>query len=182
MVAGHFMMASESLFLFALLLLIFGNGAFKPNIVTQVGGLYAPGDARRDRAYSIFYVGINIGAFFSPLVSGTLGETLGWHYGFASAGVGMAIGLATYVVGLPRLPPDPKRRTDRRGPANPTRSCAALCSAYCCCSCRRLCSGRPMSSRAIRSLFGRSASPIAAPTSWFGRARFPSPGSKPSIR
>ncbi len=109
MVAGHFLMASEHLFLLALLLLILGNGAFKPNIVTQVGGLYPAGDLRRDRAYSIFYVGINIGAFFSPLVSGTLGETVGWHYGFASAGVGMAIGLATYLVGLPRLPADPVR-------------------------------------------------------------------------
>jgi POT family proton-dependent oligopeptide transporter len=109
MVAGHFMMASEPLFLFALLLLILGNGAFKPNIVTQVGGLYPAGDLRRDRAYSIFYVGINVGAFFSPLVCGTLGETLGWHYGFAAAGVGMAIGLATYLTGLPRLPPDTPR-------------------------------------------------------------------------
>ena len=68
MALGHFMMAFESLFLLALLMLILGNGAFKPNISTQVGGLYAPGDSRRDRAYSIFYVGINIGAFFSPLV------------------------------------------------------------------------------------------------------------------
>ncbi|MGC1859926.1 MAG: oligopeptide:H+ symporter, partial [Methylocystis sp.] len=103
MVAGHFLMASESLFLFALLLLIVGNGAFKPNIVTQLGGLYPHGDSRRDRAYSIFYVGINIGAFFSPLVAGTLGETIGWHYGFASAGVGMAVGLAIYAFGLPNL-------------------------------------------------------------------------------
>jgi proton-dependent oligopeptide transporter, POT family len=106
MVAGHFLMASERYFLFALLLLILGNGAFKPNIVTQVGGLYGPGDARRDRAYSIFYVGINIGAFFSPLVCGTLGETLGWHYGFASAGIGMLIGLVIYLFGLSRLPVD----------------------------------------------------------------------------
>ncbi len=110
MVAGHFLMASEPMFLLALLLLIFGNGAFKPNIVTQVGGLYAADDARRDRAYSVFYVGINIGAFFSPLVSGTLGEVLGWHYGFASAGVGMTIGLFTYMLGLPNLPPDRPRQ------------------------------------------------------------------------
>ncbi len=115
MVAGHFIMASERFFLLALLLLILGNGAFKPNIVTQVGGLYPPGDARRDRAYSLFYVGINIGAFFSPLVSGTLGETVGWHYGFASAGVGMGIGLATYIFGLPKLPPDLPSR-DRAPP------------------------------------------------------------------
>jgi len=104
MVAGHFMMAFEHLFLLALGLLIVGNGAFKPNISTQVGDLYAPDDPRRDRAYSVFYVGINVGAFFSPLVCGSLGENVGWHYGFASAGIGMAIGLATYVAGLPRLP------------------------------------------------------------------------------
>lgn len=116
MVAGHFLMASEPLFLFALLLLILGNGAFKPNIATQVGGLYAPQDPRRDRAFSIFYVGINIGAFFSPLVSGTLGETIGWHYGFASAGVGMGVGLVIYLFGLSRLPPDPARSAPAGAP------------------------------------------------------------------
>lgn len=79
MAIGHFMMAAEQLFLFALLLLIIGSGCFKPNISTQVGGLYAPGDHRRDRAYSIFYVGINIGAFLAPLICGTLGEQAGWH-------------------------------------------------------------------------------------------------------
>ena len=106
MAIGHFMMAIEPLFLLALLFLILGNGAFKPNISTQVGGLYAPGDRRRDRAYSIFYVGINIGAFLAPLVCGTLGEEAGWHYGFAAAGVGMLIGLAIYLYALPFLPPD----------------------------------------------------------------------------
>ena len=106
MAVGHFMMAFEPLFLLALLVLILGNGAFKPNISTQVGALYAPGDPRRDRAYSIFYVGINIGAFLAPLVCGTLGEKLGWHYGFAAAGVGMTIGLAIYLYAVPLLPPD----------------------------------------------------------------------------
>jgi POT family proton-dependent oligopeptide transporter len=72
----------------------------------QVGDLYAPDDPRRDRAYSIFYVGINIGAFFSPLVCGTLGQEVGWHYGFAAAGVGMLIGLAVYLYASPMLPPD----------------------------------------------------------------------------
>ena len=107
MAIGHFMMAVEQLFLFALLALILGSGAFKPNISTQVGGLYAPGDHRRDRAYSIFYVGINVGAFLAPLVCGTLGEEAGWHYGFAAAGVGMLIGLAIYLYALPHLPPTP---------------------------------------------------------------------------
>src|SRR5580693_3282670 len=106
MAIGHFMMAIEQLFLFALLFLILGNGCFKPNISTQVGRLYAPGDHRRDRAYSIFYVGINVGAFLAPLVCGSLGEKAGWHYGFAAAGVGMCLGLAIYLHALPLLPPD----------------------------------------------------------------------------
>ncbi len=106
MAIGHFMMAIEQLFVFALLALILGNGCFKPNISTQVGGLYAPGDHRRDRAYSIFYVGINLGAFLAPLVCGTLGERAGWHYGFAAAGVGMCIGLCIYLYALPMLPKD----------------------------------------------------------------------------
>jgi proton-dependent oligopeptide transporter, POT family len=106
MAIGHFMMAVEQFFLFALLALILGSGCFKPNISTQVGGLYAPGDHRRDRAYSIFYVGINLGAFLAPLVCGTLGEKAGWHYGFAAAGVGMCIGLAIYLYALPLLPAD----------------------------------------------------------------------------
>ena len=84
MAAGHFMMAFEHLFLLALLVLILGNGCFKPNISTQVGALYPEGDRRRDRAFSIFYVGINLGAFFSPLVCGTLGEEVGWHWGSGS--------------------------------------------------------------------------------------------------
>jgi POT family proton-dependent oligopeptide transporter len=106
MAFGHFMMASEQLFLFALLALILGSGCFKPNISTQVGGLYGASDPRRDRAYSIFYVGINLGAFLAPLVCGTLGETAGWHYGFAAAGVGMVIGLCIYLYALPHLPAD----------------------------------------------------------------------------
>ena len=106
MAVGHFMMVFEHLFLLALFVLILGNGAFKPNISTQVGHLYAPGDRRRDRAFSIFYVGINLGAFMAPLVCGTLGEELGWHYGFAAAGVGMTIGLVVYLMAAPVLPPD----------------------------------------------------------------------------
>jgi len=106
MAAGHFMMAFEALFLLALLMLIIGIGAFKPNISTQVGALYALGDDRRDRAYAIFYVGINIGAFLAPLICGTLAVQYGWHYGFAAAGVGMLISLAIYVCGARTLPAD----------------------------------------------------------------------------
>ena len=118
MALGHFMMASEQLFLFALLALILGNGCFKPNISTQVGRLYAPGDHRRDRAYSIFYVGINVGAFLAPLVCGTLGEKVGFHYGFAAAGVGMCIGLCVYLYAFPLLPQDEleKRRAAHAEP------------------------------------------------------------------
>jgi POT family proton-dependent oligopeptide transporter len=123
MALGHFMMAFESLFLLALLTLIIGNGAFKPNTSTQVGGLYGPGDSRRDRAYSIFYVGINIGAFLSPLVCGALGEFWGWHYGFAAAGVGMTIGLVTYLIGYRTLPVDEMHKATAvhagRTPLNP---------------------------------------------------------------
>src|SRR3954449_4087086 len=110
MAAGHFMMAFENLFLLALLLLIIGNGAFKPNISVQVGDLYAPGDVRRDRAFSIFYVGVNLGAFLAPLICGTLGEEVGWHYGFSAAGIGMLIGLATYLHAGRTLPPDERSR------------------------------------------------------------------------
>jgi proton-dependent oligopeptide transporter, POT family len=106
MAIGHFMMAFEHLFLFALGFLILGNGAFKPNISTQVGMLYPAGDRRRDRAFSIFYVGINLGAFLAPLICGTLGEAVGWHYGFAAAGVGMTLGLIIYLVATPHLPAD----------------------------------------------------------------------------
>jgi len=106
MAIGHFLMASEHLFFLALMFLIAGNGAFKPNISTQVGLLYPPGDPRRDGAFTIFYMGINLGAFFSPLVCGTLGQKVGWHYGFAAAGVGMVIGLCLYLWGNKHLAPD----------------------------------------------------------------------------
>src|SRR5215469_11030225 len=115
MAIGHFMMAFEPLFLIALTMLILGNGAFKPNMSAQVGGLYAPGDPRRDRAYSIFYVGINLGALLAPLVCGTLGELVAWHYGFSAAGVGMIIGLGVYLYAAPSLPPDERDRLVRSG-------------------------------------------------------------------
>jgi POT family proton-dependent oligopeptide transporter len=119
MAIGHFMMAFEPLFLLALLVLIFGNGAFKPNISTQVGTLYAPGDHRRDRAFSIFYVGINLGAFLAPLICGTLGEEIGWHYGFGAAGIGMTIGLSIYLYASRTLPPDVRSRVISGGKTEP---------------------------------------------------------------
>jgi POT family proton-dependent oligopeptide transporter len=110
MAAGHFLMAFSAMLFVALALLILGIGAFKPNVSTQVGSLYAAGDARRLRAYSIYYVGINIGAFLAPLVCGTLGTEAGWHYGFAAAGIGMLIATAIYLAGMRHLPPDELRR------------------------------------------------------------------------
>ncbi|HEY3637307.1 MAG TPA: peptide MFS transporter [Rhizomicrobium sp.] len=95
-----------SLFFLGLLFLIIGNGFFKPNISTQVGNLYKPGDSRIDRAYSIFYVGINVGAFLSPLICGSLGESIGYHWGFFAAGVGMLAGVFIYLAALRTLPPD----------------------------------------------------------------------------
>ncbi|MBC7386532.1 MAG: peptide MFS transporter [Cryobacterium sp.] len=106
MAMGHFLMAAESMFFPALLLIILGNGCFKPNISTQVGLLYKEGDVRRDSAFTIFYMGINLGAFFSPLICGTLGQKYGWHYGFGAAGVGMIVGLIVYHFGKHLLPPD----------------------------------------------------------------------------
>src|SRR5882672_7958236 len=117
MAIGHFMMAFEPLFLFALIALILGNGCFKPNMSAQVGTLYQHGDPRRDRAYSIFYVGINLGAFLAPLVCGTLGQEVGWHYGFGAAGIGMTIGLLIYLYALSSrsLPLDEYQRSKAAG-------------------------------------------------------------------
>jgi POT family proton-dependent oligopeptide transporter len=106
MALGEFLMGSTHLFFVALLVLIVGNGAFKPNISTQVGNLYREGDPRRDRAYSIFYVGINVGSFICNLVCGTLAAVYGWKYGFWAAGVGLLLGLVGYVAGQKYLAKD----------------------------------------------------------------------------
>jgi POT family proton-dependent oligopeptide transporter len=103
---AQFMLMFDSVFFLGLLVLILGYGAFKPNTLTQVGALYARGDARRDRAFLILLVVSEIGAFFATLVSVTLGELLGWHYSFASTGIGMLIALVVYLAGLPTLPID----------------------------------------------------------------------------
>ncbi|MEZ6093313.1 MAG: peptide MFS transporter [Pirellulaceae bacterium] len=113
MAIGHFLMAFEQIGIFyaALGFLIIGNGFFKPNMSVQVGRLYPQNDPRRDGAYTIFYMGINIGAFLSPLVCGALKDApgMGYHWGFGAAGVGMVLGLLTYMFGLPfvkELPED----------------------------------------------------------------------------
>jgi len=103
MCLGHFTMAFEDTLVFylSLGLLIIGNGFFKPNISSMVGGLYEQGDSRRDAGFTIFYLGINLGAFLAPLACGYLGEheDYGWHYGFGLAGIGMAIGMVVFWVG-----------------------------------------------------------------------------------
>jgi POT family proton-dependent oligopeptide transporter len=104
MAAGHFLMAFDSAFLFALLCLVLGSGMFKGNIASQVGALYKPHDLRRADAFQIFYLGINAGVIASPFIVGTLGEKVGWHYGFGAAGVGMLLGLGIYLAGQKYLP------------------------------------------------------------------------------
>jgi POT family proton-dependent oligopeptide transporter len=98
--AGHFSMAIEGLttFYLGLVLIIIGTGLLKPNISTMVGELYPEGGARRDAGFSIFYMGINLGAFIAPLICGPLGQRVDWHWGFAAAGIGMVLGLIQYVV------------------------------------------------------------------------------------
>lgn len=109
MALGHFMMASESLFYPALATIALGNGLFLPSLASQIEGLYKEGDPRSSNAYNIYYIGINFGAFLAPLVCGTLGETYGWHWGFAAAGVGMLTSLVIYISGHRYLPQESPR-------------------------------------------------------------------------
>jgi len=104
MALGHFLMAFEGAFLFALLSLIIGVGLFKGNIATQVGDLYSESDVRRAMAFQIFYIFINVSVIIAPLIAGTLGQKVGWHYGFGCAGVVMVLGLAIYLSGQKWLP------------------------------------------------------------------------------
>ncbi|MFL6758539.1 peptide MFS transporter [Sphingomonas sp.] len=106
MALGHFLMAIEGAFLFALLALIVGVGLFKGNIATQVGELYTERDLRRAMAFQIFYIFINVSVIAAPLISGTLGQKVGWHYGFGCAGVVMVLGLFIYLSGRKWLPAD----------------------------------------------------------------------------
>jgi POT family proton-dependent oligopeptide transporter len=115
MAIGEFLLTDPALFFVGLIVLVTGNGFFKPNICTQVSGLYEPGDSRIDRAYSIFYVGINLGALIAPPICGRLGHAAPgqpphWQYGFAAAAVGMVIALVIFLIGLRWLPPDVRGR------------------------------------------------------------------------
>lgn len=102
---GHFSLAVPTIYTFfvGLILIVLGTGLLKPNVSTIVGELYSPEDQRRDAGFSIFYVGINIGAFAAPLVCSYLGEKINWHLGFGAAGIGMTFGLIQYVMGRDRL-------------------------------------------------------------------------------
>lgn len=101
LVAGHGILAVEEMWAFysGLGLIVAGVGMLKPNISTMVGGLYKEGDIRRDKGFTIFYIGINLGAFLSSLIVGYVGEQIGWHWGFGLAGIAMALGLLVYLWG-----------------------------------------------------------------------------------
>ena len=101
LIAGHSILAVETMWAFysGLVLIILGVGMLKPNISTMVGGLYKKGDIRRDKGFTIFYIGINVGAFLASLIVGYVGEKIGWHYGFGLAGIGMALGMVVYYYG-----------------------------------------------------------------------------------
>ena len=103
--AGHFCMAASALAMFylGLFLIVIGTGLLKGNVSVIVGKLYAQGDSRRDAGFSIFYMGINLGAFIAPLICGYLGQQINWHLGFAAAGVGMTAGVIQYVLGSKNL-------------------------------------------------------------------------------
>lgn len=110
MMLGHFAMAFEPLLFPALALVALGNGLFLPPLAVQVADLYQDGDARRDQAFSAYYMGINLGALVALLLCGWLAQTYGWHWGFAAAGIGMAVGLVVYL-GFRRYIPPEKPRT-----------------------------------------------------------------------
>jgi len=102
---GHSILAIEQSWAFytGLVLIVLGVGMLKPNISTMVGGLYPKGDIRRDKGFTLFYIGINIGAFLSSIIVGYVGEVHGWHYGFGLAGLGMLLGLVQYAFGQKHL-------------------------------------------------------------------------------
>jgi proton-dependent oligopeptide transporter, POT family len=103
--AGHFTLAFKALpaFYTGLALIAFGTGCLKPNVSTLVGSLYPQGDTRRDAGFSVFYMGINLGAFLGPIIAGYLAQKVGWHIGFACAGIGMTFGVIQYIIGRQRL-------------------------------------------------------------------------------
>jgi POT family proton-dependent oligopeptide transporter len=131
MAIGHFLMAIQSAFVFALLALVLGVGAFKGNIATQVGALYGPNDLRRAMAFQIFYIFINVSVIIGPLISGTLGQKVGWHWGFGCAGVVMVLGLFIYLSGRKYLPVENRPvRGEERVPREPLSREDWMCVVY----------------------------------------------------
>ena len=124
---GHFALAFKALpfFYSGLTLIVVGTGLLKPNVSTVVGSLYAPGDSRRDAGFSIFYMGINLGAFLGPLVAGYLAQRVDWHLGFACAGVGMTLGVTQYILGRKRLQPAVERLAAQPSASAPRTAAAA---------------------------------------------------------
>jgi POT family proton-dependent oligopeptide transporter len=120
--AGHFCMAFPSLatFYLGLGLIIIGTGLLKPNVSTIVGTLYTRDDPRRDAGFSMFYMGINLGAFIAPLICGWLGQKVNWHAGFAAAGFGMVLGIIQYVAGRKYLTPVSDAKESTLEPTAPT--------------------------------------------------------------
>jgi POT family proton-dependent oligopeptide transporter len=118
---GHFTLAFRALpfFYAGLALIVLGTGLLKPNATTMLGSLYDERDARRDAGFSLFYMGINLGAFIGPLIAGALAQKVDWHLGFACAGVGMTLGLIQYVLGRDRLRPALERVAVRAKSASP---------------------------------------------------------------
>src|SRR5919202_3688745 len=115
---GHFSMAVKTMpnFYAGLVLIAVGTGFLKPNVSTMFGAIYAEGDTRRDAGFSIFYMGINLGALLAPLVVGFLAQRVEWHYGFGAAGVFMVLGLIQYVAGWGRLRGAGERPVKRERP------------------------------------------------------------------
>ena len=131
MAIGHFLMAVQSAFVFALLALVLGVGAFKGNIATQVGALYGPNDLRRAMAFQIFYIFINVSVIVGPLISGTLGQKVGWHWGFGCAGVVMVLGLFIYLSGRKYLAPETRPvRGEERAAREPLTRDNWMCVLY----------------------------------------------------
>lgn len=116
MALGHALMAFEGCFIIAMALMIVGVGLFKGNIASQLGELYQPDDPRRAMGFQVFYIALNLAVIVAPLISGTMGERLGWHWGFGAAGVVMLAGLVLYHHATPWLPPQRRAAPD----ASPT--------------------------------------------------------------
>jgi POT family proton-dependent oligopeptide transporter len=179
--AGHFCLALETLasFYLGLTLIIAGTGLFKSNVSTMVGQLYGPEDPRRDSAFTLFYMGINLGGLAGSLVCGYLVESprFGWRYGFAAAGIGMVLGLTAYLAGRCGFGGErsfwPGRPTSGAGPVPHVALRGLLLDG--------LRAGGLQHDR-VRRAFHRPQHPRMARPRWYPSPRFRPPGSRPSTR